>query len=80
MPVLEINIQESSVLVKKIQDEGIEFSIAVRDIDGGQFKKLVNQFLIRPPRGMISLREFCIFASLEGISRMVICTIKDGAK
>ena len=80
IPVLEIDIQESSVLIKKIHELDIDFSIAAKNIEGGQFIKLLSQLRIKPPRDMISLKEFYIFASMDGISRMVVCTMKGSVK
>jgi serine/threonine protein kinase len=80
IPVLEIDIQESSVLIKKIHDLDIEFSIASKNIEGGQFIKLLSQLRIKPPDGMIGFKEFHIFASMDGLSRMVVCTMKGSVK
>jgi serine/threonine protein kinase len=81
IPVLEVDIQDSFVLFKKKGENlDIEFSIAARNIEQGRFNKILSQIRIKPSGGIKNISEYFIFASYNGSSRMVLCTIKSGAK
>jgi len=79
MPVLEIEVSEVSVLIKKVEGVDMEFLIAAKEVDGGKFNKLSNPIRFNQSGGK-NIGEFYIFAYFCNTSRMVICTIKDAVK
>jgi DNA-binding helix-hairpin-helix protein with protein kinase domain len=81
IPVLETDIQDTFVIFKKKEEDlGLEFSIAAKDIEHSRFNNLLTQRRIKHPDGVKDINEYFIFVSHNGSSRMVICTIKSGAK
>jgi serine/threonine protein kinase len=80
MPVLEIEIKETSVLFKKTGETGIDFSIAVRNINQGKFESLLSQMRFKSSVGniMLDIADFIIFAEADGFSRLIRCSIKGG--
>jgi len=79
IPVLEIEIRESSVLFKKGEDVDMEFLMAVKEVDSGKFKKLFSQISFNQSGGK-NINEFYIYSCYNNLCRMTICTIKDAIK
>jgi serine/threonine protein kinase len=71
IPAMELEINETSVLFKKYEDLGIDFSIAARNTDQGKYKKLSSQIRFEFPS------DFAIFAAADGFSRIIFCAIKN---
>jgi hypothetical protein len=79
IPVLEIEVDETSVLFKKLDDLNINFSIAAKSLDQGQFKELSSQMRFRSPPGS-TVRDtfgFIILAEANNFSRIIFFDIRD---